>query len=180
MLHSLLRHGRSSRAEHQLAASNWLAQCSDRTQQVTLAAGSAAGRCSWHEQLARVTSLARRSDLRHHLRRLKSHASSSKESSLNRKSAQKALPSPKKCSHIRRRAGRRRAHGRLMLERNDHHAISARMPSSLELLLLTLLLLRLPVQASCPLDSGISTQLVTAIAVGRDPPSRFQSLKVLR
>ena len=113
MLHSLLRHGRSSRAEHQLAASNWLAQCSDRTQQVTLAAGLAAGRCSWHEQLARVTSLARRSDLRHHLRRLKSHASASKESSLNRKSAQKALPSPKKCSHIRRRAGRRRGHGRL-------------------------------------------------------------------
>ena len=96
-----------------MAASNWLAQCSDRTQQATLAAGLAAGRCSWHEQLARVTSLARRSDLRHHLRRLKSHASASKESSLNRKSAQKDLPSPKKCSHVRRRAGRRRGHGRL-------------------------------------------------------------------
>ena len=92
MLHSLLRHGRSSQAEHQLAASNWLAQCSDRTQQVTLAAGLAAGRCSWHEQLARVTSLATRSDLRHHLRRLKSHASASKESSLNRKMLKKPYP----------------------------------------------------------------------------------------
>ena len=41
---------RSPRAMHQLAASKWLGKhCSDRTQPITLAAGKAAGRGSWHE-----------------------------------------------------------------------------------------------------------------------------------